>query len=144
MHFTKAFGALAVLAVVTLTACSSSSDSPAVSGSQTAPPASVSSSSSASAKPALPNEGRNFASCKDGHCQVDVRAGDQIPLPAAMGTRTATIVSITGGTATVQLASGTLITLNPGSTGSGLTTGDYEITFPTIEANRGVLQLDKA
>ncbi|MFD8494779.1 hypothetical protein [Amycolatopsis sp. NPDC059657] len=95
----------------------------------------------------MPDEGRNFGSCKDGKCRVHVKPGDRITTPVEVGGTTLRIKAIEPGSVTFEqtgFGGGTFTaTVFDTGSGTGLGGGDrYSIGFFEISEGQAILQID--
>lgn len=95
---------------------------------------------------ALPLEGRNLKSCKDGHCRVTVRTGDRIAVPVETGGTSLRIKSIKRTEITMEqrgYGGGGVTTFTffaPGPTGLGTT--KLIVAFMDLKPGQAVMQID--
>lgn len=158
MNNSRFVGVVFALSLGALAACSSSAQQAGPASTTSVPPSAPSTSASASpSSPTttsyslanLPDEGRNLASCEDGHCRITVKPGDRIPVPVSLGGTTIVIKSIEQGWVTVQQegtgnpAGPTTFTFYEAATGSGLISGQkLSLAFPRIDNGQAVMQVD--
>ncbi|NRN67256.1 hypothetical protein GC106_44890 [Kibdelosporangium sp. 4NS15] len=149
---------MATLAVSALAACSppgpaappGTTTTPATTQTTTSRPAATSSPTTTKPSPtvaALPDEGRNFASCKDGHCRVHVRPGDRIALGGALGATTIAITAISPAEVSVKLeradgSRGTYTFFDPVKNGALMRGDKIVLAFPEITGSQAVMQVD--
>ncbi|WP_328609038.1 hypothetical protein OG943_07920 [Amycolatopsis sp. NBC_00345] len=126
----------AATAVLLLGAAAACSPAPAPPSPNPTAPTPASSSATPPPSPKPTDDGRDFASCLDGHCQVHVTSGDKIQLDGVLGVQTITFVAIT------QDGGGAITHPNPTQEGMFDEGNRSRLTFPEVTYNNAVVRID--
>jgi hypothetical protein len=136
----------AATAMLLLGAAVACSPAPAPSSPNPSTSAPASSSTAPPPSPRPTDDGRNFASCLDGHCQVHVTSGDKIQLNGVLGVETITFVSITHDEIDLGVITkdggGAITHPNPTQAGMFDEGNRSRLTFPEVTYNSAVVRID--